>query len=383
MAMKRSLVMLLVVLGIVAAVAVSLGFYWPFSHNHDVLVLPGTVEVHELRLGSKVGGRVAEVSVREGDVVDSGKPLLKFDAPELQAQRDQLAAKVTAAQADYEKAENGPRPQERAEAKKAMEAAEARKNRMDKGWRDEEKEQAEKDWEAAKADLDYAKENWDRTKATKEVSSLELENAHSRYKATLGRYGSAKAKWDMIRTGNRPEDIADAKAQYEQAKARYELLEAGTREEDKRIARAQLAETSARLHELEANLAETVVVAPSKIFVEVLAVRKGDLVPANQPVVRALLADERWVKVFAPQNELGRINVGDRVEVTCDTFPGKTFQGTIIQIATASEFTPRNVQSADERRHQVFAVKVRVDDDDGRGFKSGMAAEVRVPLGAK
>jgi multidrug resistance efflux pump len=381
--MKRSVVVLLVGLGIVAVLAVSLGFYWPFSGNHRVLTLPGTVEVHELRLGSKVGGRVAEVNIREGDVVDASKKLLRFDAPELQAQRDQFAAKVMSAQADYEKAENGPRAQERAEAKKAMDAAEARKNRMEKGWREEEKEQAEKDWEAAKADLDYAKENWERTKSTKEVSSLELESAHSRYKVALGRYGSAKAKWDMIRSGNRTEDIADARAQFEQAKARYELLEAGTREEDKRIARAQLAEVTARLKELDANLAETIVTAPSKIFVEVLSVRKGDLVPANQPVIRALLADERWVKVFAPQNELGKMHVGDAVEVTCDTFPGKTFHGTIIQIATASEFTPRNVQSADERRHQVFAVKVRVEDDEGRVFKSGMAAEVRVPLGGK
>jgi multidrug resistance efflux pump len=381
--MKRSLVMLLVGIGVVAAVAVSLGFYWPFSRNHNVLVLPGTVEVHELRLGSKVGGRVKEVVIREGDVVDAGKPLLEFDAPELRAQRDQLAAKLASAQADYEKAENGPRPQERAEARKAMDAAEARKKRMEKGWRDEEKEQAEKDWEAAKADYEYAKENWERTKAAKEISSLELESAHSRYKATLGRYGSAKAKWEMLKTGSRPEDIADVRAQYEQAKAHYDLLEAGTREEDKRIARAQLADMTARLRELDANLAETVVTAPSKIFVEVLSVRKGDLVPANQPVIRALLADERWVKVFAPQNELGKMHVGDAVEVTCDTFPGKTFKGTIIQIATASEFTPRNVQSADERRHQVFAVKVRVDDDEGRVFKSGMAAEVRVPLGGK
>jgi HlyD family secretion protein len=137
------------------------------------------------------------------------------------------------------------------------------------------------------------------------------------------------------------------------------------------------------LREIDANLAEALVLAPSKIYVEVLSVRKGDLVPANTPVVRALLAEERWVKIFAPQNDLGAIRVGDSAEVTCDTFPGKSFKGTVIQIATASEFTPRNIQSVDERRHQVFAVKVRVDDG-GEVFKSGMAAEVRLfPQGAK
>src|SRR5262245_23057872 len=170
MLMKRSLVLLLVSLGIVAAVAVSLGFYWPFSHNHEVLVLPGTVEVHELRLGSKVGGRVAEVNIREGDVVDAGKVLLRFEAPELQAQRDQLASKVASAQAEYEKAKIGPRQQEKDEAEWAMKAAEARQRRMAVGWREEEKSQAKDDWKAAEADRDYAEKNYNRIKEIKDVS---------------------------------------------------------------------------------------------------------------------------------------------------------------------------------------------------------------------
>jgi multidrug resistance efflux pump len=76
---------------------------------------------------------------------------------------------------------------------------------------------------------------------------------------------------------------------------------------------------------------------------------------------------------------LGKVHLGEDVEVTIDSYPGKRFAGKVIQIASASEFTPRNVQSADERKHQVFAVKVRVDDPQGV-FKSGMAAEVTVPL---
>ena len=110
-----------------------------------------------------------------------------------------------------------------------------------------------------------------------------------------------------------------------------------------------------------------------------LAVRTGDLVPPNQPVLRVLRDDDLWVKVFVPETQLGEIKLGRQVEVTVDSYPGRRIPGTIDQIASVSEFTPRNVQSVDERRHQVFAVKVKVDNRDGI-FKSGMAAEVAIPL---
>ena len=87
-----------------------------------------------------------------------------------------------------------------------------------------------------------------------------------------------------------------------------------------------------------------------------------------------MLADQ-----VVPETELGKVKLGQEVEVTNDAYPGRRFPGVIDQIANASEFTPRNVQSADERHHQVFAIKVRVDNREGV-FKSGMAAEVFVPL---
>src|SRR5439155_19027109 len=139
------------------------------------------------------------------------------------------AAKLASAQADYEKAKSGPRQQEKDEAEWAMKAAEARRERMNKGWRAEEITQAEDDWKAAEADLDYAKKNYERFKEAKDVSQNEYDNAHSRYMVALRRTGSARAKYTMLKEGNRAEDKADAEAAYRQAKAHYELLKEGTR----------------------------------------------------------------------------------------------------------------------------------------------------------
>jgi len=128
-----------------------------------------------------------------------------------------------------------------------------------------------------------------------------------------------------------------------------------------------------------ANLKEAVVRAPDKALVEVVAVRPGDLVPPNQPVLRVLRYQDLWVKVYIPETDLGKVRENQEVQVFVDAYPGHPFRGTITFIDAQSEFTPRNVQSLDERRHQMFGVKVRVDDPQGV-FKSGMAADVWLPL---
>jgi multidrug resistance efflux pump len=180
-------------------------------------------------------------------------------------------------------------------------------------------------------------------------------------------------------TGNRPEDKAMARAEWKQAEYNYELLKEGTRPEDKEAAKARMDEVAAKLQETRAHLKERIVYAPEKAIVEVVAVRKGDLVSPNQPVIRVLRAEDMWVKVYVPETELGKLRLNQEVTVRIDSYPETRFKGVIRQIATISEFTPRNVQSVDERRHQVFGVKVRVDDPQGI-FRAGMAAEVFVPL---
>jgi len=374
---KRSLV--LVAVATVGAVA-SLGFFWSLSGSQDTLKIPGIVEIHEINLGSKVGGRVAEVFVREGEEVAAGKALLRFETPELEAQKAQLVQRLRAARAEAQKAKDGPRPQERAEAEAALAAAKARWDRIEEGWRKEEKQQAENDLAASRADLEYAKKSFARIeKLNFEVSQTEYDTARTRLITSQEKFNSAQSKVEMFKTGSREQEKREWRAEFDRAQAKVDLLREGTRAEDKEIAAAQVSELEAKLREIEVSLNEATVKAPSKVVIEVLGVRKGDLVSANQPIVRALAAEERWIKVFVPSSDLGRIKLGDTVEVTGDSYSGRRFPGTIVQIAGVSEFTPRNVQSLDERKNQVFAVKVRVDDN-GEVYKSGMAAEVLLPL---
>jgi multidrug resistance efflux pump len=180
-------------------------------------------------------------------------------------------------------------------------------------------------------------------------------------------------------SGYREEDVAEAAGDVARLSARHALLRNGTRYEDKAAAAANVATTEAELAEAETQLREAVVTAPERCLVDVLAVRPGDVAQPGQALARVLRADDLWVKVFVPATELGNLRLNQEVGVRVDSHPGKRFAGRIVHIASVSEFTPRNVQSADERSYQMFAAKVRVADPDGV-FKSGMAADVFVPL---
>jgi HlyD family secretion protein len=376
----RKVLLVLLGLAVAAGAAVAVYFVW-LAPPPAELLLHGTVEIQEVRLGSKYGGRVQEAPVREGQVVEPGTVLVRFETPELTAKHEQLRNKLLAAEADQQKADYGPRDEEIAEADANVKAAQARLDRVLAGYREEEKRQAKHDLEVAVADQKFTQDEFLRIQQLPvgAASRSDLDNARAARDRAANRVASAQDRLDMVTTGSREEDKAEARAQLNQFKAHLDLLKAGTRIEDRKSAAALVAQTRAELDEVEAELREAVVKAPEKAVIEVLSVRPGDLVAANVPVVQVLRADDLWVKAFVPSTQLGKVRLGQQVSVTVDSYPGRPFVGTIIFIASASEFTPRNVQSASEREHQVFAIKVHVDDPEGV-FKSGMAAEVTVPL---
>ncbi|MFO0918852.1 MAG: efflux RND transporter periplasmic adaptor subunit [Planctomycetaceae bacterium] len=301
-------------------------YYWKLYRPADNLELPGVVEIQEVRLGSKIGGRVDEVLVREGDVVEAGQLLVRFAVPEIEAQKVQQEGRLA--------------------------AMEATLNRVKNGWRPEEVRQAQSDLDSNEADAIKADVDFTRTEKLVQQGTLtqaELDLARANRDRTRGLVAAKRALLEMYEAGSRPEDVA--------------------------LAEANVQEARGRLAEINNNLAEAKVIAPEKSLVEVVSVRKGDLVTPNTPVVRVLRDNDLWVRVYVPETKLGKVTLGQQVKLTMDACPDRIFTGTVFQIASEAEFTPRNVQSVEERRYQVFGVKVRVEDTEGL-FKAGMAAQV-------
>jgi multidrug resistance efflux pump len=378
--MKKAIVGVILLL-IISGVA--LGWYfWPWRGDKNVLRLPGVVEIQEVRLGSKIAGRVAQVNVKEGETVEAGKILLVFEAPELEAQIAQQEARVRQAQADAAKAHNGARQQEIDAAWSAVLSAYEVWQKAENGYRPEEVRQAQDDLAADEADLKLAQDEFNRQEQLANTNAgkrADYDAARANLNRAKARKQAAQDKLDLYLAGAREEEKRQAAADFARAWSNFDLLAAGNRYEDIAAADGRAAEAQGRLDELQANYAERFVKAPGKVLVEVVAVRKGDIVAPNQPVLRVLSATDRWVKIYVPETLLGRVRVGQPVELTIDSDPDKRYHGKVIQVASVSEFTPRNVQSVEERKHQVFGVKVEVEDFQGV-FKSGMAAEVILPL---
>jgi multidrug resistance efflux pump len=358
---KRSLI--LVILAAVAAVAAySMGWF----HHDSALTGSGTVEARNIRVGSKVGGRIEQVLVREGDTVETGQVLITFDDKELQAALNQSRAAA-------EKAKAGFRPEEVAEALAAAEQAKADYEMRKNGYRKE-------DIDAAKADLDRTTADEVRTRldfqrynalAQKDlVSKQQRDTAEANWKMALAQKQNAEHKLDELERGYRPEEIASAEARYHQAQATYEKYLHGSRREDIDLSHAAMTYDEARYRERQ-------VLAPSAATVEVLDVRPGDLIAPNTPVATLLERDQIYVRIYIPETVIGRVHLGQKAEIRVDSFPNQTFHGIVEQINQQAEFLPRNVQTREERIHQVFGVKVRIEDSSHRVL-AGMAADVRL-----
>jgi len=155
---------------------------------------------------------------------------------------------------------------------------------------------------------------------------------------------------------------------------------ARSQEKNVAAARMQIAQMRAQLADIDAQLAEMQVTAPTDCVLEVLNVKVGDILvpPFNQEAATLLLTNHLWVRVYVPETWLGKIKLGEQVRVQVDSFPGKDFPGEVEQINRQAEFTPRNVQTVEDRIKQVFGVKIRLPNNDDR-LRAGMAADVYFP----
>ncbi|MGB6495884.1 MAG: efflux RND transporter periplasmic adaptor subunit [Candidatus Acidiferrum sp.] len=330
----------------------------------------GTVEARDVRVGSEVGGRIDKVLVREGDTVKPGQVLVTFDDKELLASLDQSRAAA-------EKAVRGYRPEEIAEARAAAAQAKADYEMRANGYRKEDIAAAQADVERAAADevrarLDY--QRYDALAKKDLVSKQQLDAAEASWKMALAQQQNFQHKLDELKRGYRPEEIASAKANYEEKLATLEKYERGNRHEDVDLAKAAYSYDEAKFRERQ-------VIAPSEATVEVLDVRPGDLIAPNTPVATLLEKDQIYVRIYIPETEIGRVHVGEKADVRVDSFPNTVFDGIVEQINQQAEFLPRNVQTREERVHQVFGVKIRINDPAGKVL-AGMAADVKLKVGS-
>ncbi len=338
----------------------------------------GTVQAPSAAVGSPIGGRVTAVLVQDGEQVAAGQVLVRFDDAQqraaLEGARHQAAA-AAAALADLQagtRAEDLARAADQAlQARESYESARLSQARQVDLLRDQ-LAQARAQFADAQAGERDAAADAARARAlhaTGDLSSQSNDAANARELRARAAVAAARAGVESARTQLQngaqvtlPRTIAGTRAAYESAQNAYRSLAAGARPDALRQAQADLAAAQSSVAAAAARLSDTVVRAPAAGAVSAFDLHVGDLVAPGAAVATIDEAGEPYVRVFIPQSAAGRVHTGDRVAVHPDSTPGTTLDGTVEQIDAQAQFTPQNVESAEDRATLSFGVKVRIHD---------------------
>ena len=360
---------------VVLLAAVLAGFLFYRQQQHEPLKVSGFIEADEIRVGSRVGGRVGHVAVKEGDPVSKGTLLVELDPFDLYERRAEAEAMLAQKKQTLKKLQAGFRSEEIAEAKARYEQLQANLKKLRNGPREQELAAARAQVKLAQSNLDLADLQHKRVAdaAAKGAATQDsLDEAVRALKVARAELQVRKENLSLLKAGTRKEEIEQADAQVQEAYAAWKLRINGYRSEDIAEAEAAVSAADATLKAIRKQIDELKIRADVDAVVEAIELQPGDLVPANGPALSLIDLNHLWVRAYVPEDKLN-LKLGQKVDVTVDSFPGETFSGTITFIARQGEFTPRNVQTPEERSKQVFRIKVAVTDPR---LRPGMAADV-------
>lgn len=341
----------------------------------------GTVEARTIAVGSRAGGRIAGVLVKEGEAVKAGQALLELEPGDWPAQLVQAKAQQMSAEAMLDKLKRGARPEELEQARARTLTAQAALQEAMAGARPEQVQAAEarlaaQEVAVQKAMLDAARQH--QLDGVGASTRAELENSDLAVQQAVALRDALKNQLDELKNGSRREQVAQARARQMEQSASMKLVVAGTRDEDLRVAEAAVEAARGRVQQVQAMIDELTIRAPLPARVEALDLRPGDILAANAPAAVLLEEKELYVRIYVPETLLGRLHVGQAVPIKVDSFPNRSFHGVVKHINEVGEYSPRNLQTADERADQVFATRVELQEGFNE-LRAGMAAFIEVP----
>ncbi len=345
--------------------------------RHEPFLVSGFIESDEIRIGSRVGGRVEKVLTEEGAPVKKDQVLIKLEPYDLIYQEKEAKAVLTSRQAEVDKLKAGLRPEEVAQTKSQFDQLAAHLEMLKNGPRKEEINAAKGREEASEAQLSLANQNYKRLSAlfkSKSISRQEFEQVEQLHKSAQADYIVKENELKLLISGTRKEEIQEAEANLEKAKAAWMLAKSGYRKED--IIKAEAARDSAEasLAAIQERLKELTIRSPVDGAVEALELQSGDLIGPGTPILSIMDTSKKWIRSYIPENKMN-LKIGQKLKLTIDSFPNREFYGKLSFISRQAEFTPSNLQTAEERSKQVFRIKVHLVDEKDE-LKPGMAADV-------
>ena len=371
--------------------------FWMFrragKQPDNRLTVSGNIELTEVNIGFKTAGRLVERAVDEGDNVKKGQIIARLDRDQLNAQRQRESASVASSEAQLVQAETAVDLQRATLAadietrRGDLAAAEARLTELKNGSRPQEKKDAHAAVEAAAAELERAKNDWARAQTlykNDDISTAQRDQYRKNFENADAMYKSAREREDLVLAGPRQEQIAAQAAQVERARGALKMAEANAlelkrRQEEITTRHAEIARSKANVSLIDTQLNDTVAASPVDGVVLVKSADVGEVLAPGTSVVTVGDIDHPWIRAYINETDLGKVKIGSPVKVTTDSFKDKTFNGRISFISSQAEFTPKQIQTQQERVKLVYRIKIDVDNP-GRALKSNMPVDAEILL---
>ena len=388
---KRILIAVIVLL---AALGAYLLFFDRAGKNtSDQIIVSGNIELTEVNIAFKTSGRLIERTVDEGDIVKKGQLIARLDRDQLIAQRDREAAGLQSANSQLAQAETalawqkGNQAAELEQRKAELASNAARLQELKSGSRPQEIQEAKAAVDSAQSEFDRAKRDWDRAQTlykNDDISTAQYDQYRNRWENAEAMLKQTKERQDLVLAGPRVEQIDAASAQMDRARAALKMTESNAleikrREQELPLRRSEIARAAASLAMIESQLADTLAYSPVDGVVLVKAADVGEVLAAGTTIVTIGDIDHPWLRAYVNETDLGRVKLGTKAKITTDSYPGKEYEGHVSFIASEAEFTPKQIQTKEERVKLVYRIKIDLQNPDHE-LKSNMPADAVLQL---
>jgi HlyD family secretion protein len=360
----------------------------------DRVHVSGNIELTEVDMSFKTAGRLVERRFDEGDTVKKGDIVAELDRDQLSQQKDRDVAAVASADSQYQQLQTSIAMQREtlagdiAARKADLAQAQAHLEELLNGSRPQEIQQSRASASDARAQYQLAKADWDRAQTlfkNEDISRQQYDQYHTRLDSAQAILHESEHRLSLVEEGPRKEDIAGARDQVASAEQAVKLAEANRLELQRK--EEQLGQQKAAIDEAKAQagitgvmLSDTIIGSPIDGVVLVKSAEPGEVLAAGTTVLTIGDIDHPWLRGYITEGDLGRVKQGQNADITSDSFPGKTYPGHVSFIASDAEFTPKQIQTNEERVKLMYRIKIDVANPRHE-LKNNMPVEADIHVG--
>src|ERR1035437_6978951 len=347
-------------------------WWWRDAHARDGNRIPvsGNLELTLVDISFKIAGRMTDLNVREGDWVRKNDIIARLDPMQLQQQRLRDQAAVIGAESSYRQMQTS------IDYQKATLESDVAARRAEVN--------------DARAQLEFARSDWARMQAlykNEDISKQQYDQSRMKFDSATAQLHQAEEKLGLVTEGPRKEEIAAARAALARAQASLRTSEANRlellRKEQELLQRnAEIKRSRAQEGISQSQLDDAAIATPIDGVVLVKSAEAGEVVAAGTTIATIGDLDHPWLRAYINETDLGRVKLGQKVKLTTDSYKGKVYWGTVSFISSEAEFTPKQIQTKEERVKLVYRIKVDVDNSS-HDLKNNMPVDAEIVLDRK